>query len=60
MCPFCLFCIGDGLDHLKISDLITNTEYMSFKLGIGVIQMFLILEAEKMAGKGRSESSVDC
>lgn len=49
---------------------ITSSESISFdynhamhvclKLGIGVTQMVLISEAEKMAGEGRSESSVNC
>lgn len=34
--------------------------HVCLKLGIGVTQMVLISEAEKMAGEGRSESSVNC
>ncbi|MCP6711331.1 hypothetical protein NL489_28695, partial [Klebsiella pneumoniae] len=34
--------------------------HVCLKLGIGVTQMVLISEAEKMAGEGRSESSVSC
>lgn len=34
--------------------------HVCLKLGVGVTQMVLISEAEKMAGEGRSESSVNC
>ena len=34
--------------------------HVCLKLGIGVTQMVFISEAEKMAGEGRSESSVNC
>lgn len=37
-----------------------HTAHVCLKLGIGVTQMVLISEAEKMAGEGRSESSVNC